>query len=505
VGTECELNSACAAPLVCRLGHCRNECASSVDCPNGTACVLDSNRFGACQLADETSCALASECPQGLVCRFNECTNGCETDRDCPGGARCTASEMGLACLDSSGRACNYDAECGADPETGEPTRCIVGRCRRECFTDRDCRNDFWCNGDEGGVCWPLPRSASADAGVRDAPTPPGCVPSTPLWVTTQSGIDETTLVATVAGHLLLSSVTDPSVGPGGTLYDLDLSSRAWSQVPFAEARQDMAVTSGPGGVFITGGHVAGGDPYLGTLSYSPGLGVNDRGLNSSAARRDSTIITCNTNLIVAGGTLPDGSLSSSVDVLELTAFGRELALALPEGRRGVGAGSRFADLILAGGDRESSPGVFEASDTMFSVDCIGPAFDTPAPPALPRPYHWMWGFSADDEVYFVGEADPLTGEGPYDYVEVYTWGGGVTSIHAPPPEGAGALTSAVLVAGRLVRAFDGVMDGLDLVGGGRGCVAPLLPAHRLASDGDTLLVITIESGTATVSAHAVP
>jgi len=417
---------------------------------------------------------------------------------------------MGLACFDASGEACNRDAECGPDPDTNAMRRCVVGRCRRECFTDRDCRNDFWCNVDERGVCWPLPRLASADAGMRDAPVPPGCTSPPPLWSTTQSGIDETTLVATAGGHLVLSSVSDPDVGPGGTIYDLDLDPDhlVWMEVPFAEAREHMTTTAGSSGIFITGGTVGTprGDPYLGVTSYAAGgSAVFPLPVDTSEARRDSSLIVCNTNLIVAGGTLPDGSLASSVDVLELTAFGRELGLALPEGRRGIGAGTRFADLILAGGDRETSPGVFEATDTMFSIDCITAAFESPAPPTLPRPYHWMWGFSADEQVYFVGEAEPLPGEGPYDHVEVYRWGGGVTSIYAPPPEGAGALTGAVLVGGRLVRAFDGVIEGLDMLGGASGCLAPTLPAHRLASDGDTLLVITIASGTATVTAYAAP
>ena len=49
---------------------------------------------------------------------------------------------------------------------TGE--RCIAGRCRRECFSDRDCRNDFWC---DEGRCTPPPRLAR-DAGTTfDAPT----------------------------------------------------------------------------------------------------------------------------------------------------------------------------------------------------------------------------------------------------------------------------------------------------------------------------------------------
>jgi len=157
LGVECELNSECDTPLVCRLGFCRNECASSGDCSRGLDCLLDSQDLGACQLPDEAHCVLTAECPTGLVCRFSECANACETDRDCPGGSRCEMDTDGLACFDRSEQPCNFDTEC-APESTG--MRCLSGRCRRECFTDRDCRNDFRCN---AGVC-----SAPFDAAVPD-------------------------------------------------------------------------------------------------------------------------------------------------------------------------------------------------------------------------------------------------------------------------------------------------------------------------------------------------
>jgi len=163
LGAQCELNSDCDTPLVCRLAYCRKECATSADCAAGLSCVLDPDGLGACQRPAETSCTLATGCPEGLLCRFNECTNECETDRDCPGGTRCERAAEGLACIDRSERACTYDAEC--QPEvSGE--RCLGGRCRRECYTDRDCRNQFWCN---VGVCYPPPRPGVRDAGADAA------------------------------------------------------------------------------------------------------------------------------------------------------------------------------------------------------------------------------------------------------------------------------------------------------------------------------------------------
>jgi alpha-tubulin suppressor-like RCC1 family protein len=77
----------------------------------------------------------------------------------------------GLACVDRSGTPCVLDETC--DPRaTGE--RCVSGRCRRECFSDRDCRNDFRCS---EGLCHPPVdgMDASTDASETDAPSPSAC------------------------------------------------------------------------------------------------------------------------------------------------------------------------------------------------------------------------------------------------------------------------------------------------------------------------------------------
>lgn len=167
LGTECTRNSECDAPLVCRLGFCRNECATSADCAAGLSCVLtgapgENHRFGACQLESETDCTLDSECPTGLVCRFRQCTNACNENRDCPGGARCELdpTARGNACIDRSSTPCTLDGDC----VSGE--FCLDGRCRAQCGADRDCRNDFWCDlGRTPSPCLPPPRP-SADAGL---------------------------------------------------------------------------------------------------------------------------------------------------------------------------------------------------------------------------------------------------------------------------------------------------------------------------------------------------
>lgn len=140
-GDECELNTECDAPLVCRLGRCRVECRAQRDCAAGLECVRDAEGLGACQLREETECTLASDCIEPLVCRFGRCTNACEVDRDCPPGARCLAEPGGgMGCRDMA------DTECERNSDCPEPYICAVDeRCREQCRTDRDCR--------DGNVC----------------------------------------------------------------------------------------------------------------------------------------------------------------------------------------------------------------------------------------------------------------------------------------------------------------------------------------------------------------
>ena len=177
LGDQCELNSECDAPLVCRLGRCRKECATNADCDARTSCVKDAEGFGACQLADERMCDLDSECPEPLVCRGDsdarQCVNECETDRDCIAGARCLEYAEGKGCIDLVSRFCVHDGECAASEF------CLGGQCREQCRTMRDCGGRWLCNevprgdGVLVGVCCPpedpMCGSAAIDAGAGDA------------------------------------------------------------------------------------------------------------------------------------------------------------------------------------------------------------------------------------------------------------------------------------------------------------------------------------------------
>jgi hypothetical protein len=68
-GRQCDLNSECMDPLVCRWGNCRQQCAEDRDCPAGLDLVCRKVRrsgkeYGAC-VADGprgTPCVNAGDC-----------------------------------------------------------------------------------------------------------------------------------------------------------------------------------------------------------------------------------------------------------------------------------------------------------------------------------------------------------------------------------------------------------------------------------------------------------
>jgi hypothetical protein len=140
-GAMCQLNTDCAAPFVCQLDRCRRQCVDSRDCGAGLRCLaLEGETGGACQLPEETGCALSSECPTGLVCSFGTCTTQCASNRDCASGAVCSRPDAGAsdggpaACMEAFTALCIYNSDCP------EPQVCGADQlCRLECVVDRDC------------------------------------------------------------------------------------------------------------------------------------------------------------------------------------------------------------------------------------------------------------------------------------------------------------------------------------------------------------------------------
>jgi hypothetical protein len=135
IGAECAINTDCSDPFICGFARCRRQCEESRDCGAGLRCLpVGPAVGGSCQLPEERTCALDSDCTSPLVCRFGTCTTACVEDRDCVVGAICEETAAGFGCSDPTDDLCVYDSDCP------EPLVCASGqRCQLECVEDRDC------------------------------------------------------------------------------------------------------------------------------------------------------------------------------------------------------------------------------------------------------------------------------------------------------------------------------------------------------------------------------
>lgn len=397
-GAACELSSECSAPLVCRLGRCRNECATSGDCPEGLACVLDAIGLGSCQVESERTCTLSSECPSPLVCRLRQCVNECVTSRDCLGGAVCTDVAGGRGCIDVSTVSCVSDGECRVmDPGTF----CLVGRCRPQCATDRDCRRDYYC--DPSGACMPPPRPPPGDAGPVDAGTGDAASGDAgPIdaraggWIRTlreeRAGVDPW-CVAVVGTQVVF--VTHPVITmPGGTVDVFDMSSGLWTSLPFPQARLRISCATSGTEVYLTGGYYStpGGDELADVVVYDSSAGtLTPLGTSTSEPRYGAAVVRCRDTLLVAGG-IPSnatGSASSVVDSVDLLSPVGSSATSLPEPLTSLAAAADGTRAFFAGGLRGLMFGTGYASATLHVFDCAAgtwssstmPHFLVPADP----------------------------------------------------------------------------------------------------------------------------
>lgn len=86
----CELDSDCAAPLVCHGGACANECATEADCPAGAMCEPDDDGALGCTVPGGEPCVYNHDCPIGLVCNDDQrCVLECREARDCEAPREC--------------------------------------------------------------------------------------------------------------------------------------------------------------------------------------------------------------------------------------------------------------------------------------------------------------------------------------------------------------------------------------------------------------------------------
>jgi hypothetical protein len=115
LASACLLSSECDGALVCTLGRCHAECATTKDCPTGNRCVK-TDGASVCQLDIESACSTKVACALPLVCAADlECRNGCTVAEDCVKEQVCA---VGGYCADAAevngeGRLLNAGSDAG--------------------------------------------------------------------------------------------------------------------------------------------------------------------------------------------------------------------------------------------------------------------------------------------------------------------------------------------------------------------------------------------------------
>lgn len=114
-------------------------CIDDFDCPDGSACIVDTCVGDYCFGLDE--------CPAGFRCDLqrNQCVDSsCATDADCGGEVTLWCNPLTLQCED---RTCQEDADC----YTAQGQRCVEMFSDKICVTSPECVSDATCP--TGFVC----------------------------------------------------------------------------------------------------------------------------------------------------------------------------------------------------------------------------------------------------------------------------------------------------------------------------------------------------------------
>ena len=200
LGAQCELNSDCEEPLVCRLERCRNACAEDRDCAAGLACVQNNEGLGACQIPEERDCAGPGDCVSPLACVAGVCRNTCGGTSVCLTGATCEVIEGESVCVGEADRTDAGMADAGLDsgavdagtdagpPDAGPPD--AGGTCDT-CIVDVSAGHLHTCAVRMDGTVWCWGSNQHGQLGRDPSST---ATASSPLQV---AGIDDASAVST--------------------------------------------------------------------------------------------------------------------------------------------------------------------------------------------------------------------------------------------------------------------------------------------------------------------
>ena len=164
------------------------------------------------------TCAMNSECAQGLTCSFGRCQSACKEERDCPTGQQCVKNASGInSCLLPTMEACHYNSDCQAPLICGADLKC-----RNQCQADRDCATATQkCVLPDGVCAEPAAINSngmlnSTDAGLADGPDAEDAAAAAVRIISFTSAADSisaghsTTLVASFVNG---TGVVDHAVG----------------------------------------------------------------------------------------------------------------------------------------------------------------------------------------------------------------------------------------------------------------------------------------------------
>ncbi len=108
----CDEDSQCKPGEFC-VGRKCQQCRTSTDCPQGSAC-----KDGKCDRIPGY-CTDKSQCPPGNECIGNRC-RPCAADTECPSGTRCVKG------------VCAAKPQCATDDDCAQNQDCVDGRCVTE-------------------------------------------------------------------------------------------------------------------------------------------------------------------------------------------------------------------------------------------------------------------------------------------------------------------------------------------------------------------------------------
>jgi hypothetical protein len=166
---QCLSDGVCPIGTLCLAGTCQSGCRSDRDCPDSLKCDPKSGANGGCftcvqdpdcngRICREHQCVIdcsvvkciaerpicdplnggcvqclvKTDCPVGNLCLGNRCIEGCEVDRDCSGGRKC------------SGGTC---VQCITDNQCPVQQKCLQNQClSAECARDGDCGGGKYCH-----------------------------------------------------------------------------------------------------------------------------------------------------------------------------------------------------------------------------------------------------------------------------------------------------------------------------------------------------------------------